>query len=207
MQELLGVAVVSFTNPAAPRVERVRVLEDTCSLFAACGEVAGTMNTSAPMWSEMARIVLEHAEVSDVDGDGQLEIEIVTSYVELTTFAQEQADEPYADEIFSRRRLTVLRGDLSRQLDTDIHVEMFESTPGVLLEADRIHERYTLTPDGLTAYWCEVDGQFAIPARECSKQVCPEPTTRARMSYDAAKDAYGKAEIEQLRPVVDSCPE
>src|SRR5690606_33630287 len=121
----------------------------------------------------------------DVDSDTEFEIELVTTYVELGTEVESDFEHDPTLEIFTRRRLTVLRGDLSRQLDIDIHQERSESMPGVYADNDVVNESYQLTPDGASVSWCEIDVNFALRARECLDRVCASPTTRARFPYDA----------------------
>jgi hypothetical protein len=106
-------------------------------------------------------------------------------------------------ETFTRRSLTVLRDDLSLQLDVDIHQVMFDWIPGVYVENEVSKESYELTPDGVTLSWCEIDYVLAWRARECWPQVCASPTSRVRFPYDIAEDLYTKGSPEALRPVVE----
>ena len=204
-EQYLGLAVIAYTDPATPRLEHLRVLEYGCQLEMTCGEDPGTSNDGR-FSSAMDAIHVDRFEISDVDGDNKPEIELVTSYVALASTTQEdlgEAPEDYAEAIFTRRRLTVLRADLSRQLDIDIHQETFETTPGMDADADYVNEAYQLTLEGVTISWCEIAVGAAIRLRECWPRVCASPTTLIRLPYDADKDLYGKATFEALRPVVE----
>jgi hypothetical protein len=157
----------------------------------------------------MDRIELERFAVADVDGDGALEIEISTHYFALAPTTDEDlgdTEDDYSQEIFARRRLTILREDLSRQLDADIHEQMLEYTPGEYVDADRIHERYELGPNGVDVSWCEVVDWVAPKIRECSARLCAAPTHRVHSSYDPSTDSYGRVEQIELRdPVEQTC--
>lgn len=214
-QEFLGLAVVACTDSAAPSIEHLRVLEHGCHVWntGTCGEDPLTPNTTPqPRASNMKRIQLDRFHVADVDGDKSVELVLVTSYVELAISTQDEwgdTPEAYSEDIYTRRRLTVLRGDLSRQLDIDVHQEMFPWTPGVEVTADLVNEAYEITPEAATVTWCEIEGRIALDVRECLNAFCASPTTRVRLPYDADKDLYAIAPFEPLRPVIsdwEGCP-
>jgi hypothetical protein len=207
-EQYLGLAVVAYTDPSVPRIEHLRMLERGCQVWhsGTCAESPGAANVGFRGGSEMANIDVERLAVSDLDGDRDVEIELVTTYVALAAVVEgELGDDPddYSEQIFTRRRVTVLRSDLSRQLDVDIHQVMFEWIPGVYADNDVVNESYELGPNGATVSWCEMDVSVAFRARECLDQVCASPTSRVRFPYDVDKDLYTEAAPEALRPIVD----
>jgi len=214
-QEFVGVAIVAYTNPDEPWIEHLRILEGGCQVwqYGSCAELPGTTYTRNDHWSSMTAIQITGLSISDVDGDKKPELVLVMTYVKLASVDEgDLGDLPdsYSVKIFNRRRLTVLRDDLTLQLDLDIGQEMYELAPGTVADNDVVTDYYLFEADAATVSWCELDMHLGLAARECLEQVCASPTTRARFAYDPAKDLYTNATIEALRPIVndwDGCPE
>ncbi|PRQ08103.1 hypothetical protein [Enhygromyxa salina] len=212
MQEYLGVAVVSYTDPKQPRFERVRVLNSGCEPedFGNCGEPSTDSPEGGGGWSEIGQIAVERLDVADVDGDGIPEIVLETSHVTMHANYEdfdEPSDDvrPYYQESYAQRRFTVMRPNLSLQLDAVVHQEMLETIYGMHATRDIDGEDVRLTPEGVLVTWCEIDMNAGYNIRKCLEQACTPPTTRIQMSYDPGTDTYGEATIEQLRPEVAYC--
>ncbi|PRQ04614.1 hypothetical protein ENSA5_06190 [Enhygromyxa salina] len=144
-----------------------------------------------------------------MDGDGAAEIVLQTSHVALDDDYEltEPSDDyrSYYAESYAQRRITVLRPNLTRQLDAIIHQEMRPSILGMYADREIAGEQVELTPQGVTATWCDIEMNSNYIVQDCLAEVCSSPTSRVHLPYDLATDSYEEAAVEKLRPEIDSC--
>jgi len=206
MRELLGFAVVEFVSPSAPRMSRFRFM-GIVSPIPSSGERRGAKLDHSRAGAEaLINIKFESFEIEDVDGDESEEYVIIVTHDTL-----EQDSEPDPDwvfESFFHRRLMVFRDDLTLQADGFIHREWHRGAVGWSLDTDFIQEKFWFerptdsSPGAFVLEWCEVDELLD----GCSLDVlCPTPTERITVNYDAAEDNYRKPQRESLRYKAAEC--
>ncbi|MFV8755764.1 hypothetical protein ACNOYE_34870 [Nannocystaceae bacterium ST9] len=199
MQDVFGVAVIEFENPAAPRVARFRFMSES-SLIPSSSERAGQTFDSTRVVGWITHIALEALTVEDVDGDASDEYVILVSHDSLSPNSEEGPEAVY--EIFHHRRLMVFREDLTLEADGYVQQIWSQGAPGWSIAHDFVRESLTFrrptatSPGAIVLEWCETDPMLD----DCPLDIrCGTPTERVIVEYDPAGDNFPKARQEKLR--------
>ncbi|KIG11959.1 hypothetical protein DB30_02260 [Enhygromyxa salina] len=96
----------------------------------------------------------------------------------------------YYVENYGQKRLTVLRPNLSRQLDVVIHQEELPSILGMYADREINGEKFEFTPEGVTASWCDSESS-------CVERSCASPTSTVHLPYDFATDSYEESVVQE----------
>lgn len=202
--EVLGFAKLTYTSLRDVAVEQIRVVPGDWPkgmLLAHADPEDFPYDPTNLVASHNADHNVRTIGVKDVDGDGELEI-IATVHLHKYELVS-----PYSVHISHwGGRLLVLRDDLTRQLDIplDFYTSTGDDDAVPAGATHRLNFSYAIEPAAVTAQWCEFSALLYDTLSECTIElICPQPTVRARWTYDPRTDTYLDGVREQLREPID----